>query len=587
MTRPPLANLLALHDPEPLALDAVEAEIRGSGRFAETWRPAPRWLVALTPLPGGEPDGPEFRAAGLVFAEGRDRVVGASRRAEAIQRVARAADSGGPDLRSLPGDFGFMRFRPSGETTVVRSCGGLVPFYVWHERERAAVATRLTDLVRHLPNDLPIDPLVNAVWLAGWPLFPDRRTFLRSVEVLERGHILEISSAGRLTTREYWDPRPDYLEHPTRTRAREHAERLRSLLLSTLERDLDPDGGNLLKLSGGVDSSSLAALAAGVMGKRVSILTLVPPEGESLLRHEHFINMLAERYPFEQRWTFPMTLVERVALLQEGPRVAFHAGHPALLALPRISSQAPVRVLFGGEFADEVCGSAASMSDWFRHTSLPRILVSGGSLPYGPRDILRWGKWHMLVRAGRPRLPFPANLPVFVQPKLKEEYREWLDRRQARFLGDRKPLAFLALRSEQDPFVSMNWEAASLLGIRVSVPFFTREMLELAFDCHPRELVGPGTKRLLRAALHQDVPHGNLYRKDKGTWPTDADLSSVDPPIELPRAAAEVVESRWLAGKPRALKDWDAMLLWHLRAFLASVDMLRTDRRGAAGQAPH
>ena len=28
------------------------------------------------------------------------------------------------------GDFGFIRFGPDGDATVVRSCGGLVPFYL-------------------------------------------------------------------------------------------------------------------------------------------------------------------------------------------------------------------------------------------------------------------------------------------------------------------------------------------------------------------------------------------------------------------------------------------------------------------------
>ena len=47
-------------------------------------------------------------------------------------------------------------------------------------------------------------------------------------------------------------------------------------------------------------------------------------------------------------------------------------------------------------------------------------------------------------------------------------------------------------------------------------PFVTRELLELAFELHPSELVGPGTKRLLRYALAGDVPAKNLQRPDKG-----------------------------------------------------------------------
>ncbi len=62
----------------------------------------------------------------------------------------------------------------------------------------------------------------------------------------------------------------------------------------------------------------------------------------------------------------------------------------------------------------------------------------------------------------------------------------------------------------------MHWEMTSALGVRRCFPFVTREVLELAFECHPAELVGPGTKRLLRSALANDVPRFNLERPDKG-----------------------------------------------------------------------
>ena len=126
MTLPPLANLFAVRDEDPVSLAAFEADLRASGEFTEVWRPAAGWVAAAAPLPRGEPDGRDVRAAGLAFAEGRD-VVGND-----FGAVADLADQNPDRLATLPGDFGFMRFRPDGEATVVRSCGGLVPFYLWH-----------------------------------------------------------------------------------------------------------------------------------------------------------------------------------------------------------------------------------------------------------------------------------------------------------------------------------------------------------------------------------------------------------------------------------------------------------------------
>lgn len=120
------------------------------------------------------------------------------------------------------------------------------------------------------PEDLErIDPLVNAIWATSWCIFPDGRTFLDGVTLLEQGCFARFEEDRPLQVGRYWHPRPQHVPWPTLARAREHTEPLRALLLAKLARDLDPTGGNLLTLSGGVDSSSLAALAAGTVGRPV------------------------------------------------------------------------------------------------------------------------------------------------------------------------------------------------------------------------------------------------------------------------------------------------------------------------------
>ena len=171
------------------------------------WRPAPGWIVAVAPLPGGEPDGDIAYRHQLAFAEEAGVLPGRSGKDPAVRfsEISELADSNPDRLASLPGDFGFIRFRTGGGATVVRSCGGLVPFYLKQSGHRFVIATRLGDFVRYLPDEPRLDPLVNAM----------------------------------------------------------------TLLIEKLTRDLDPEDGNLLTLSGGVDSSSLAALAAGVVQRKV------------------------------------------------------------------------------------------------------------------------------------------------------------------------------------------------------------------------------------------------------------------------------------------------------------------------------
>jgi hypothetical protein len=117
---------------------------------------------------------------------------------------------------------------------------------------------------------------------------------------------------------------------------------------------------------------------------------------------------------------------------------------------------------------------------------------------------------------------------------------------------DRRPLPELAARADSDAWVAMYWEGAAPLGVRPLLPFFNREVLELAFRCHPRDLLGPGKKRLLRDALREDVPSRNLMREDRGEWTGHGDSRWVLDGA-LPSTAAGLVRPDWLARPPHDL----------------------------------
>jgi hypothetical protein len=99
----------------------------------------------------------------------------------------------------------------------------------------------------------------------------------------------------------------------------------------------------------------------------------------------------------------------------------------------------------------------------------------------------------------------------------------------------------------------MNWEATTELGIRRSIPFFTREMLELAFECHPSELFETGRRGLARRGLADDVPRSTLFMDDRGTWPDDAPDRAIPLPPVLPDWVEPMVGPEWLqARRPEA-----------------------------------
>lgn len=575
MTLRPFANAFCLFDPEPARLEQLQRGLAFTGEF-ELKRPAPGWVVGVTELPGGPPAAAEAEAAGLVFCEGADRVFGAAKPdADAIARMA--LENPGK-LDSLPGDFAFFAFGSGGEAAAVRSCGGTVPIYVWFDETTIALGTRLDYFVRFLPEPVALDPFVNAVWTTGWSLFPDSRTFLKGVSILEHGHYIQIRNGRRTAAGAYWDPRPGLGDVPKIDPQR--PAQLRQLLIDGLRRDLDPDGGNLLTLSGGVDSSSLGALAVGTLGMPVSALSFLPVPETGRKRDEHYIDHLMDHFPIRPNWRVTLDVPKRLELLGLVRNACSQIVHPALCMLEQLQGEADVRVLFGGEFADEVTGTISLLPDWATHTTLRELLAGGRSTwpTRSVRDLARWGKRRVVNALRRTRVPFPGTLPEVVRDELRREYADWLADRRRRAGRDRRPLRQLALRTELDHFIAMNWEACSPLGIRRSLPFFNREVLELAFSCHPREQLGGGTKTLLRSALEGDVPSENLGRRDSGTTPSPLGMLRWTEPLDEQLQA--VVREDWFPRPPAEVEEFDAFRL-------AQLSQIARNRRTAEGASSH
>jgi hypothetical protein len=572
LTLPPYANLLAVRDEDPGRQADVKRRLERLDGM-EVRSAAGGWLVASEALPFSGPEPPAVLEAGLAFAEGRDRVLGAGAgpHSRAPDSVAELATAHPERLAELPGDFTFFAFAASGAVTAVRSAGGLVPVYVdVRAPGRLALATRLDLLVRHMAAPTRLDGLPNAVQLTGIGGFPDGRSYVQGISILPRGGYERREPYGKAVGGRYWDPRPSRAQDVRPSP--EHPQRLRELLIGTLERELDPARPNLLTLSGGADSSSLAALAAGRLGRPTATWTILPDDEVARRAELPFLENLWARYRFEPRWEGRMDFTRVADWISELRGVAVQVQHRALCELPRMHAEVPLSVMFGGEYGDQVCGSALRLADWAALTPARALLRKETGRPLGKRDPQRWLKLRLRPLSGR-TARFPDELPGWVRPDVREEYREWLDRRGRAALRDKRPMRGLALLGDADSFVSTNWEVASALGIRRCFPFHNREVLELAFQCHPRELIGPGPKKLLRNALADDVPAANLYREQKWFGP-----HSGTAPVPWERAIGPrletVLRGDWLSHPPAAMPWIDAMRLAALCELERRVDGL-------------
>lgn len=517
MTLAPLANVVAYLDRDPARLAGIQQALGGG--FDAVWSPVEGCVMATRALPRSAPDGEEVRTAGIAFAEGRAMVSGHSCLS----------------LESLPGDVGFVR-ATGNHLVVARSGPGTVPWYAWQDGERALVATTFTDLVRLLPIIPEFDLLVCALWADLWGTFPDGRSFLRGVTAIPPGHTAEVGPGHAVRCHPWWNPWPDELPFPSRASRADHVERFREAVIAALGRDVAEEPVNLLTLSGGVDSSTLAYLVRRHLGRPLAALSFVPPEGcsEAALEASYLDPLIAELgIAPHQRW--PLNSAQRVALAAETPLVVFPVVHPALHLLPHVVEEWGIEVLLGGEWADEVCGGWFAYPDWLDAVSLPRLFLRPATTEVR-RDLRAWARRR---RPGRPRPgPWPTALSDWVHPEVDAEYQAWRVAQLNELEACATPHRYQrALASCVDGVLAMNWEVCSFLGVRRSFPFRTAQVLEVVSACHPTELLGPGPKRLERQAFAELVPARYLQRPDKSGWRGDSDETPLEPPAMSPSLA--------------------------------------------------
>ncbi|MDP8943680.1 MAG: asparagine synthase (glutamine-hydrolyzing), partial [Actinomycetota bacterium] len=231
---------------------------------------------------------------------------------------------------------------------------GIKPLYYGVAGGVLAFASELKALVRSpgFAGDVDLDAL--EAFLA-FNSIPTPLTIFRGLRKLPAGHLLEWSGGARVEVRRYADERPrpagELRAEGEEELARELLERLRDSVRAHLVADV-PVG---VLLSGGIDSSALAALAAQESGERVRTFSIGFEERsfDELAR----ARLVARRYGTDHH-----ELVVRPDAVELLPTIveAFDEPFADSSALPtylvsRLAAQ-HVKVALSGEGSDELFG---------------------------------------------------------------------------------------------------------------------------------------------------------------------------------------------------------------------------------------
>lgn len=361
-------------------------------------------------------------------------------------------------------------------------------------------------------------------------------TFFKGIQALGPGRTLTWSPDDGLSQRRYW-------RLPAATDAgtgglRERAEEVRSRLESTVRSHLMSDVPLGLFLSGGIDSTGIAALMAPMLKEPIRTFAVGFHEPEaSELGYARLAASVVGAQHHE-------VVVKPESFLRELPRLIWHEdkpiAFPSSVALYFVSRLARdhVKVVLTGEGADELFLGY----NWYRVTAWNQRLGQAYSVltPSALRPQFdRLIKW--LPRGARryTQRSF-LELPPGIRSLFHENFATFPDALRAqllrnRVLRDGDPYAKHLARYEESPgevlgrmsradlqtylveLLTKQDRMSMAASIESRVPFLDHELVEHVVTLPDRFKVrGWTTKAVLRQALKSRVPRAILHRKKMG-----------------------------------------------------------------------
>jgi asparagine synthase (glutamine-hydrolysing) len=355
--------------------------------------------------------------------------------AVALERWGEAA------LARLRGAFALVAWDPASDTGFLAvdqlGVGGL---FLAETGARLAFATEVHRLLPLLSQRPAPDEDQLVCWIGGGTVDPGA-TLFRGVRRLEGGHIVR-RARGRTQQARYWEPR---YEPPTPLGRADAADALRAGLTASVRSCVLGGEATGVQLSGGLDSSIVAALAARLEPPVSSLTayTLVHPDHPELDESAHvdrvidFVGLRARKVPVRTASVLELALEYQVAweLPATSPLVAFN------LPLLRAAADEGVAVLLDGEGGDELLGcSEFLLADRVRRGDLRTAVALARRLPGMGAEPTRGLTWAVLrefglkgalphaVHRGLRRVPGSDRYaPSWLRPSAAKRYAELVD----------------------------------------------------------------------------------------------------------------------------------------------------------------
>jgi asparagine synthase (glutamine-hydrolysing) len=440
--------------------------------------------------------------------------------------------------RQLDGMFAFAVWDTSRDRLVLgRDRLGKKPLYYWSDGNSLVFASEIKALLVHPNVPCRMDSAVLPAYLT-FGYVPSPRTFFEEIRSVPPAHVLVFEPGAGPTLHSYWEPplRLPGRSAPAYTSLDNAAHAVRAALSSAVERRLVADVPLGAFLSGGVDSSSVVALMAGLMSEPVSTFT-IGFDNAGGFDERPFARSVAERFGTDH--TEFVVSPDAASLIE---RLVWHHDQPFgdSSALPTYLlselTRRHVTVALCGDGGDELFAgyerfaAGVALSRFQRLPDLVQRCASGlfAALPRGAFS----GRARSLQRFVDVReLPLPEAYLSWVSyvpeawrsamcpdgsPWGLEDYLRIWDGTASADVLDR--LLFLNLRTYLlDDLLPKVDRTSMAHGLEVRSPFLDTALLEQASQLAPStKLRGLSLKRVLKHAMSDLLPPEVLHRRKHG-----------------------------------------------------------------------
>lgn len=447
-------------------------------------------------------------------------------------------------VQHMRGMFAFAIWdRPRRKLFVARDRLGIKPLYYRYENGVFLFGSEIKTLLAY-PG---VKPAFNEPALAEYLAFgylSGEESLFAGIKKLLPGHTLELDEAGNISIQPYWDlsGAADSASQPRR----HYVQRYRELLEECVESHLMSDVPLGVFLSGGLDSSAIAALTA----KRVRepIETFSVGYGEEAFSELPYARQVAAHIGSKHHEVH----LSRQEFFDSLPRLIWHEDEPivwpssvSLYYVARLARER-VTVVLTGEGSDETLAGYTRYAWTLKNAgwdktyrsltpaavrSLVRRVIGSGTLPAGLRRKL---EHTFLVRDGSswPSFYFDNFYSAFsaqeqdelLSPAAKAAARDSYAGCMQHWEHSSGDLLHRLLYTDIKTYLVellMKQDQMSMAAsIESRVPFLDHVLVEFTASIPAEHAIqGLAGKRILKEAVEDLLPHDIIYRKKMG-FPT-------------------------------------------------------------------